>query len=197
MAVRRRTPSRLLEGKILQAALQLLDEQGFRALTVRGIANRAGVAPMGIYNRFESKSGIYDALWIEGFGRLTATLKEAPASDEPMADLIEAGRRYQRFAIENPSYYRLMFMGSASGYEPSAEALGVGVECFDVILDVVRRLQRAGHGTQFDDRALAQVIWASIHGHASLRMLNLCFAGSPDDVYDFWLTNLSTFLTRT
>jgi len=195
MAPRHRTPSRLIEGKILEAALGLLDEQGFRALTVRGIASRAGVAPMGIYNRFESKTGVYDALWIEGFERLAATLSGVALTSDAVEDLLESGRRYLDFALANPSYYRLMFMGSASGYAPSKEALRVAHGAFQVLLDAVRRVQICGYRTDVSDLDLAQTLWADVHGHATLRMLGLSFARDPDAAYEVMLASTRMYLT--
>jgi AcrR family transcriptional regulator len=53
---------------ILDATLQLLQEQGFSALTVEGVASRAGVGKATIYRRWPSKL----PLVVEAFGQLPA-----------------------------------------------------------------------------------------------------------------------------
>jgi len=53
---------------ILQATLELLSEVGFSALTVEGVASRAGVGKATIYRRWPSKL----PLVIEAFGQLPA-----------------------------------------------------------------------------------------------------------------------------
>jgi AcrR family transcriptional regulator len=194
MAIRHRTPSKLLEGKILDAALSLLDEQGFRALTVRGIATRAGVAPMGIYNRFENKTGIYDALWIDGFQRLTAQLESVEVTSDPVRDLTESALRYRSFAKENPSYYRLMFLGSASGFEPSDPALHVALHSFGTLERLVGRVQDAGYRNEFSTKDVAQTLWAFVHGSVSLELLGFNFSPDADSTYEHMLEAISEFL---
>ncbi|MGH3855747.1 MAG: TetR/AcrR family transcriptional regulator, partial [Pseudonocardiaceae bacterium] len=54
------------------AAERLLNH--LNALAVRDIAARAGVAPMGVYNRFGSKDGILNALLQQGFDELAAAV---------------------------------------------------------------------------------------------------------------------------
>lgn len=45
---------------IARAAAALLDEGGLRALTVRAVAGRLGVAPASLYSRVESAEDLYD-----------------------------------------------------------------------------------------------------------------------------------------
>ena len=59
------------KGRILAAASELFLEGGVRALSVRAMANRAGVSTIGIYSHFNGKQGILDALYIEGFEHIT------------------------------------------------------------------------------------------------------------------------------
>ena len=53
-------------GAILAATLDLLVQVGFSALTIEGVANRAGVGKATIYRRWPSKL----PLVVEAFGRL-------------------------------------------------------------------------------------------------------------------------------
>lgn len=47
-------------GDVARAAAALLDEGGLRALTVRAVAGRLGVAPASLYSRVESVDDLYD-----------------------------------------------------------------------------------------------------------------------------------------
>ena len=53
-AAKERTASLEIEPLILEAAGRLLSNEGPEALSVRRIATDAGVAPMCVYNHFES-----------------------------------------------------------------------------------------------------------------------------------------------
>lgn len=52
----------LTEGDILGAALELLDEGGVNAASVRGIAARVGVAPNAVYTYFPDKAAVVKAV---------------------------------------------------------------------------------------------------------------------------------------
>ena len=65
----RRGPRRALtEDEILDATLQLLDEGGANAASVRGIAARVGVAPNAVYTYFPDKAAVIGALVERLFG---------------------------------------------------------------------------------------------------------------------------------
>ena len=81
---------------ILDATLELLVEVGYSALTVEGIATRAGVGKATIYRRWAAKL----PLVIEAFGRLPA-LEEADTGDL-VADLESMLRSYLRVFNSTP-----------------------------------------------------------------------------------------------
>src|SRR6516162_8748661 len=99
---RTRTPSADIRSTILDAAADLLEKEGPDALSVRGIAAAAGVAPMGVYNHFESKAGIVDALFVQGFERLAEALDTIAGIEDPYEALREGGRRYRALALAHP-----------------------------------------------------------------------------------------------
>ena len=59
-----------MEAALLASAAEILETEGPDGLSVRRIAAAAHVAPMGVYNHFDSKYGIVEALFIQGFERL-------------------------------------------------------------------------------------------------------------------------------
>ncbi len=67
-----RTPSRDLEVALVDAAERVLVRDGPEAVTVRAVAVEAGVAPMGVYNRFGGKDGLVDEL-LERIHRTTGS----------------------------------------------------------------------------------------------------------------------------
>src|SRR5919108_3049417 len=58
-----RPPSPQAHRAILDATLDLLAERGYGALTIEGVAARAGVAKSTIYRRWPSKLGVVVAAW--------------------------------------------------------------------------------------------------------------------------------------
>jgi hypothetical protein len=78
------------------------------------------------------------------------------------------GAAYVRFAVANPSYYRVMFGGfvepEACDPELAAEAAGA----FQALVDALAALQRDALVRNDDTVAAARFVWAVVHGVAML-----------------------------
>ena len=175
-----RTPSADVEQAIVDAAEQLLVDEGPDALTVRAIAAAAGVAPMSVYNHLGGKNGVLDALLIRGFEGLSGAM-DGLGSDDPFEDLAEAGRCYRRFALEHPSHYALMFERSVPDYEPSLLAMGHARATFKELEVLVQRAMAAGVIAAGDPAEVAQRLWNTCHGTVSLELRGIGFCDDPGD----------------
>jgi len=164
-----------MESVLLEAASALLESEGPNALSIRRIAAAAGVAPMGVYNHFSSKSGIIEALYVQGFERLQEAMATLSEIDDPEESLFEGGRRYRALALAHPMAYQLMFLRAVPGFEPSVEARDVAHGAFNGLATAVRRAMRAGVIAQGDPALAAQLIWTSIHGWVSVELCGMGF----------------------
>ena len=90
-----------MEDGLLAAAEQILTEEGPSAITVRKVAACAGVAPMGVYNRFDGKHGLLEALFVRGFAELRRTVATATGPDA-LARLRDSGLQVPRFRDRAP-----------------------------------------------------------------------------------------------
>jgi AcrR family transcriptional regulator len=176
-----RTPSRDVQAALVDAAEAVLVREGPGALTVRAVAIEAGVAPMGVYNRFGSKEGLVEALLVRGFEGLRRAV--APHGElDPLDRLRQAGIRYRQFALANREQYGAMFGGLATG-EPSAELMNCAGEAFQELVDHVSTGQAAGRLIPGEPRDLAQQIWSAVHGAVTLEMGGRMFADDPEVIY--------------
>ena len=176
--LRTRTPSAGMEAALLEAAGEILETEGPDALSVRRIAAAAGVAPMGVYNHFESKSGIVDALFVRGFERLSEALEAGAQVADPYEALRECGRRYRALALAHPMVYQIMFLRAVPGFEPSARAIECAAAAFDKLVVAVQRAMAAGVIVEGPPFETARLIWASIHGWMALELMGI---GDPTD----------------
>jgi len=135
---------------------------------------------MGVYNHFSSKSGIVEALFIQGFERLGEAMITLSAVDDPLEALAEGGRRYRALALAHPMAYQLMFLRAVPGFEPSERAKSVAAKAFDGLVAAVERAMRAGLIDGETPTMLAQIIWASIHGWVALELCGIGFVDNPD-----------------
>jgi AcrR family transcriptional regulator len=175
---RTRTPSADMEATLLNSAAEILETEGPDGLSVRRIAAAAGVAPMGVYNHFESKSGIIDSLFIQGFERLRQALAGIADVQDPYEALREGGRRYRALALAHPKVYELMFLRTIQGYEPSQHALEIAAGAFDALVAAVQRAMAAGVLAEAEPTETARIIWANVHGWVSLELMDI---GDVDD----------------
>lgn len=169
-----RTPSLAVTDSLFEAALSILEDEGIAAVTVRSVASKAGVAPMGVYSRFGSKDGLLQALFIHGFESLERAITP-PAADGPVQRLIEGCLGYRQFAIENPQLYHLMFEQMML-LELSPEAQGTAKRTFEVLVDRVQAAMSAGELETASSTDVAQQIWSAIHGAVSLEIAGVHFA---------------------
>ena len=181
---RTRTPSAGMEAALLSSAVDILETEGPDGLSVRRIAAAAHVAPMGVYNHFESKFGIVEALFIQGFHRLGEEMAAMARIEDPTEALREGARRYRALALEHPMAYQVMFLRAVSGFEPSDNALGECTGAFDSLVAAVRRAMEAGVIAEAPPTETAQLIWATIHGWVSLELLGLGFVEDQDVGYE-------------
>lgn len=192
-----RTPSRDLEGVLVDAAERVLVRDGLRGLTVRAVATEAGVAPMGVYNRFGSKHALVAAVLVRGFDGLADSIRadEVPDAAERLRS---CGRSYRRFALAHPQHYEAMF---GSGVSPADRAAASSDEleahagaAFDVLVAEVSRAMDAGALRRDDPKEAASVIWAAVHGAVALELAGVTQMADPDASYERLLAVLTAGL---
>ena len=111
--------------EILDAALDLINEQGPDKFSLRALARRVEFSPAGLYEYFDGKEDIIDAVCEEGERRLRHYLQDVPADLPPDRTIVELGRAYIQFALQNEEHFMLMFAQVPDGppvtYEEVAE----------------------------------------------------------------------------
>jgi AcrR family transcriptional regulator len=99
-----------LRNALLDAALDLVREEGLSAISLREVARRAGVSHAAPAHHFGDKAGLLTALATQGFELFAAALRDGAArADRPEARLSWAGLAYVMFAAENRAYFEIMF----------------------------------------------------------------------------------------
>ncbi|GAB93746.1 TetR/AcrR family transcriptional regulator [Gordonia rhizosphera] len=157
-----RTPATEVRSALIAAGRRILEKEGAAALTVRAVATEAGVAPMGVYNHFEGKEGLLNAVVTAGYAEFADTVA-ATDSDAAMR-LRNSGRNYRAFALANPTLYSLMF-----SLECRADDEVAG-RAFEVLADIIRFGQAGGTIRDGDALMLAAQTWACVHGAVSLEL---------------------------
>ena len=173
---------------VVRAALDLIGEEGPEGLTVRALARRADVAPMSIYNHFDGKNGVLDAIIIDGF----TILASFAATDlvDPRENLVAGARAYRDFALDYRAHYTVMFLHQFVGYTPSPDTMYVAAKGFEILSGQVLKCQERGifAGRNYSD--VAQQLWAAVHGYVALEILGINFASDRDAVFHDFIVAL-------
>ena len=183
-SVRHRTPSQDVSAALLAAAEDVLDREGLAGLTIRAVATEAGVAPMGVYNRFGGKPGLIDALLARGFVLLREAILAAPGHG--LVRLRNSGDAYRQFALAHTHLYTLMF-NHPDDVAPSPETLTSAVESFEALVLLVTDAMSRGDLVESDPVEVGQSIWCGVHGAMSLELAGIGF--TPDRARTFHLMN--------
>jgi AcrR family transcriptional regulator len=158
-----------VRGRVLKAAVRLIDEGGLASLSMREVARAAGVSHQAPYHYFPDRESILAALAQEGFQILNQRLQSAAVpGTRPSECLGIAGRVYVEFACDHPSMFRVMFRPDFVAAERFPDLMACGDEAFQMLQRVVRACIADGLPETPSERSLVVFGWSLVHGLACL-----------------------------
>jgi TetR/AcrR family transcriptional regulator len=112
------------EQAILEAAVQLFSQYGYDGVSMRGIAEAAGVSKANIYHHFRSKEALYLAIVKHSSTRLTALLEDLAAGSADFPKRVQefAGRHLEHL-FDNGTTVRLVLREAFAGDERRSRVL--------------------------------------------------------------------------
>ncbi len=134
--------------EILLAARELVERDGFEALTMRALAAQLGIRAPSIYKHLPGKSELERNLVVLALDELGGALAAAATEEEPLEAVAAA---YRRFALARPHLYRLLA-------ERPVEADGFELVAAAPLLKTVGSVRRA------------RAAWAFLHGMVHLEL---------------------------
>lgn len=135
----RRRQARLAE--ILDTAWQMAAEQGLAAVTLHEVARRVGLRQPSLYAYFDSKAGLYDLMYAQGYTELLERLESAELPRDPRAAVAEMSRLVLDFQVGEPARAQLLFLRTVPGFEPSPSSYALAERFLGLFAD---RLFAAG-----------------------------------------------------
>ncbi|MGO9877043.1 MAG: TetR/AcrR family transcriptional regulator [Acidimicrobiia bacterium] len=192
--VRKAPPGVDVRVALVDAAGQLLLSEGAGGMTTRRLAAMAGTTTQAIYTEFGGKEGIARAMYREGFERLEARLRAVEETSDPLFDLLQLGRAYRNAALDSPHFYGVMFGRPIPQFTPDADDLAASLIAHDLLSGAIGRViatEALKPGADAD--AIAQWLWAVVHGVVSLELSGTMEVDDP--TYDEFLRlSLTGFL---
>jgi AcrR family transcriptional regulator len=161
-----------LRAALVRAAIELLEESGQSALSLRAVARRAGVSPAAPYRHYADRDALVSAIAAVGYRDLAERLTAAhpfPSTPEQLASVAVA---YVQFALDRPALFRIMFGEPCDRDNDERVAATAAVSQY--VTAIVERTF-----PQADTEALATAVWALVHGLAFLHLDGKLDAPTP------------------
>jgi len=197
-----------IQGRILEAALGIIVQEGFPALTMRRLASKIGMTAPNIYNYYKSKDELYITLVIQGFEMLQRDLMSVyGAYDEPLERAAALARAYIAFGLKHSSYYDIMFTYPTPKYH---DYVGTPLEKLSEIeyrisMDIVMLALKAvtafmGKAHAIDDQEVQRrfiAVWSMLHGMISLYNSKIVeyTTDDPEAMYEKLITEFLQILS--
>jgi len=166
--------ARATRAALLRAGLELFSQRGFEGATTDAIARRAGINKAMINYHFGGKKRLYEAILIDGLGRVADRLGELLACGLPADELLRAVLdALTELHVERPTLAALIVREATSGGRHlSASTLPVFSRVFEMVREVIDRGVRDGLFREVDPLLTHLSLVGSIvffHASTSLR----------------------------
>jgi AcrR family transcriptional regulator len=178
---------------ILDAAHDIVKDEGWQALSMRKIADKIEYTAPIIYEYYANKEAILLELTKKGYMLLSERMEEAKSRHTSLQEQIEAiWLAYWNFAFQETEYYQLMF-----GVEMNCclmdEILPSGSTPYDIAARPIAELM--GIADTEDDLVCTKyyTYWSIVHGLVSI---NIVRKGASDEINRQILKDAITGITR-
>ena len=159
-----------LKNALIQAGIEILSTEGFYALSLRKVAQRAGVSHAAPYAHFADKQALIAAISTEGYRKLFDCIASAVAryQGEPLRQFIEAAWAYVQFALREPAHFKLTLSGAIEKEQEYPAFVEMTRKAFQLLVDLTETCQQAGILRAGPPAQVAVSVWSLVHGFTSL-----------------------------
>lgn len=149
-----------LKEELLDVALEMIEKEGFKTLSLRNIAKKAGVSHAAPYHHFSGKNDLLAAVAHKGFGILSKDVANIIDTEEdgPMR-IKKMAFSYIIFGYNHPQLYRLMFSYGTKLLLKTDELKQSSLSAFNLLIESLYFSDN-----QIDVENVAMACWAMVHG---------------------------------
>ena len=157
-----------LRAELLEHAWKVVERDGVDGLSLRGISREIGVSHSASGRHFRDRHQLLDALARMGFHRLNQAIAAATAPTAGVEERLRAsGRSYVEFAVAHARVLDLMYAQKRRP-DASEELRSLSEEPMSLLVETITGAQAEGIVRTGDPHELAVVVFASVHGVATL-----------------------------
>lgn len=140
---------------IVASAWELAREHGIAGVSLHALAREVGMRQPSLYEYFDSKHALYDAMFADGNRQLLQRLDSLKLPRDSRAALKKAAQTWMNFALEDPPRYELLFQRHIPGFTPSPTSYALAEAA---LAGVVRLLHAVGVTAQGDIDCMVAVV---------------------------------------
>ena len=123
-------------------------------VSLRALARDVGIRQPSLYEYFDSKHALYDAMFAEGNRELLERLDGLELPADPRVALKKVLHSFIDFALEDPARCELLFERHIPGFTPSSESYALAAEALNRVVAV---MHEAGMDDQGDIDCLVAI----------------------------------------
>jgi AcrR family transcriptional regulator len=152
-----------LPNELRHAAVDLIDERGLGAFSLREVARRAGVSHAAPAHHFGDLHGLLTSVATEAFEHLRArTAAAAARENDPIERLVAIGRAYVETGRAHPGHCAVVFRVDLVDTDDPGY-VEAGQRAFAVLEDTVRAFAVV-HQPELDVAEAAYLCWCAMQG---------------------------------
>ena len=161
-----------LKNALIKAGVEILAKEGIEGLSLRKVAQRAGVSHSAPYSHFPDKQSLIAAISTEGFNQLYAELDAVILAypKNPKKQLQQGALTYVQFALNNTDIFKIMFSGVLEKEKEYPAFVDISQKTFRRVVEVVKACQKAGVLQSGSSELMAIAVWGQVHGIISLAL---------------------------
>jgi AcrR family transcriptional regulator len=143
---------------MMTIAAKAISSVSIGGVSLHALAREVGMRQPSLYEYFDSKLALYDAMFADGNRRLLERLGAVTLSPEPREALKQWLHTFAAFGSEDSELYQLLFHRPIPGFTPSAESYALA----EKVLGGAYALMRAAGVTEQGDMDCIVAITAGI-----------------------------------
>jgi len=151
--------------EILAAARSIGVRDGWKAVTIRSVAQKLGYASPLLYEHFNDKEDLLTQIAVGGLGELESRLTANLPSNRQAA-LLTMVERYWTFMLEHIQLYRLV--NGIDGVPINKSVVGRSAQSLCKVVAEAVRPSMGDSASEGEAQTLADELWALLHGMAAL-----------------------------
>ena len=155
--------------RILAAARDLFERAGPGAVSMRRVAEAAGITPMAIYRHFPNREALLKRISDDSFREIARHWDARKSGGDPVAQLMAVQMIYLDYALAHPHLFDHAFSAPREDARRFPEDFRARRSpTLNVVHDAVVEAQQAGALREGDAWEIAMTLWAHSHGLIAL-----------------------------